>query len=187
MWCSCAHHYGCGGNGKALRRAEFRFIRRGMQIDADSPRIKFPPPLAFIGTLLAGWVLERWIGYPAIPVIPYGVLHTFGMMALVLGAAIILTAQGLFLRFKTDSRPWKADSNLIFDGVYKWSRNPMYLGMALVYLGIAMLNDSGTQLCLLVPLLFVIQKEVIEPEEAHLAGKFGEAYREYKAQVRRWI
>ena len=158
-----------------------------MKIDADSPRIKFPPPLAFIGTLLAGWALEGWIGYPAIPLIPYGVLHTFGMVALVLGAAIILTAQGLFLRSRTDSRPWKADSNLIIDGVYRWSRNPMYLGMALVYLGITMLNDSGTQLCLLVPLLFVIQREVIEPEEAYLAARFGEEYLDYKARVRRWI
>ncbi|MES2989676.1 MAG: isoprenylcysteine carboxylmethyltransferase family protein [Pseudomonadota bacterium] len=158
-----------------------------MQIDQDSPRIKFPPPLAFIGTLLAGWVLERWIGYPAIPVIPYGLLYKLGMLALVLGAAIILTAQGLFLRSKTDSRPWKADQNLIFDGVYKWSRNPMYLGMALVYLGLTMLNDSGTQLCLLLPLMFVIQKEVIEPEEAYLARTFGEPYLEYQARVRRWI
>ncbi|MBX3563702.1 MAG: isoprenylcysteine carboxylmethyltransferase family protein [Sphingomonas sp.] len=155
--------------------------------DADSPRIKFPPPLAFIGTLLAGWALEGWIGYPAIPVIPYRTLHTFGMIALVLGAAIILTAQGLFLRFKTDSRPWKSDSNLIVEGVYKWSRNPMYLGMALVYLGITMLNDSGTQLCLLLPLLFVIQKEVIEPEEGYLTSRFGARYLDYKAQVRRWI
>lgn len=155
--------------------------------DADSPRINFPPPLAFIGTLLAGWALEGWIGYPAIPVIPYRLLHSFGMIALVLGAAIILTAQGLFLRFNTDSRPWKADSNLILEGVYKWSRNPMYLGMALVYLGITMLNDSGTQLCLLPPLLFVIQKEVIEPEETYLAARFGEEYLAYKASVRRWI
>ena len=177
----------CGANGKPLRFRTVRAITRGMQIDADSPRVKFPPPLAFIGTLLAGWVLERWIGYPAIPVIPYSLLHTMGMVALVLGAAIILTAQGLFLRFKTDSRPWKADSNLIFEGVYKWSRNPMYLGMALVYLGITMLNDSGTQLCLMLPLLFVIQKEVIEPEEAYLAQRFGEPYLAYKASVRRWI
>ena len=158
-----------------------------MQIDADSPRIKFPPPLAFIGTLLAGWVLERWIGYPAIPLIPYRILYAIGLVALVIGGAILLTAQGLFLRSRTDSRPWTADSNLIIEGVYRWSRNPMYLGMALVYLGIAMLNDSGTQLCALLPLLFVIQKEVIEPEEAYLARKFGAEYLAYKDNVRRWI
>jgi protein-S-isoprenylcysteine O-methyltransferase Ste14 len=155
--------------------------------DADSPRIKFPPPLAFIGTLLAGWALEGWIGYPAIPVMPYSVLHTFGMVALVLGAAIILTAQGLFSRSKTAARPWKASTALVTEGVYRWTRNPMYLGMTLIYLSVAMLNDSGTQLCLLLPLLFVIQKEVIEPEERYLAGRFGEEYLAYKASVRRWI
>ena len=155
--------------------------------DADSPRIKFPPPLAFIGTLLVGWALEGWIGYPAIPLIPYSVLYTFGMIALVLGAAIILTAQGLFSRSKTAARPWKPSTALVTEGVYRWSRNPMYLAMALIYLGIAMLNDSGTQLCLLLPLLFVIQKEVIEPEERYLAGKFGEEYLAYRASVRRWI
>ncbi len=158
-----------------------------MQIDADSPQIKFPPPLAFIGTLLAGAVLEKWIGEPAIPVIPYRVLHTFGMIAIVFGAAIVLSAQGLFLRFKTSSRPWKASSALIVEGVYRWTRNPMYLAMALIYAGIAMLLDSGTQACLLFPLLFVIQKEVIEREERYLEGKFGEEYRAYKASVRRWI
>ena len=158
-----------------------------MQIDADSPGIKFPPPLAFIGILLAGWALERWIGYPAIPLIPYRMLHTLGMIAIVLGAAVILTAHGLFARSKTDVRPWKASSALIVEGVYRWTRNPIYLGMALAYLGIAMLNDSGTQLCLLVPLLFVIQKEVIEPEERYLEGRFGAPYLAYKASVRRWI
>lgn len=158
-----------------------------MPIDADSPRIKFPPPLAFIGTLLAGWALERWIGYPAIPLIPYSALHTFGMVAVVLGAAVLLSAQGLFVRARADPRPWKADSNLIVEGVYKRSRNPMYLGMTLVYLGVTMLNDSGTQLCLLAPLLFVIQKEVIEAEERYLAARFSEEYLAYKASVRRWI
>ena len=158
-----------------------------MQIDPDSPRIKFPPPLAFVGTMLAGAVLEKWIGEPAIPLIPYPVLHTFGMVALVFGAAIILTAQGLFLRSRTDSRPWKPDSNLVIEGVYKWTRNPMYLGMALIHAGVAMLMDSATIALLLVPLLFVILKEVIEPEEAYLESRFGEPYRAYKASVRRWF
>ncbi|HEX8302063.1 isoprenylcysteine carboxylmethyltransferase family protein [Sphingomonas sp.] len=158
-----------------------------MKIDADSPGIRFPPPLAFIGTLLAGLALENLIGSPAIPLVPYGVLHTLGMVAIVLGAAIVLSALGLFSRSKTDSRPWKASSTLVIEGVYRRTRNPMYLGMALAYAGCAMLADSLTATLLLAPLLFVIQREVIEPEEAYLGSRFGEPYLAYKASVRRWI
>ena len=158
-----------------------------MQIDDNSPRVRFPPPLVFIGTLLAGMALEKWMGSPEIPLIGYGLLHTLGMLAVVLGIGIILSAHGLFFRSKTDTRPWKASDTLVIEGVYKWTRNPMYLGMALTYAGIAMLLDSLTVLGLLVPVIVIITREVIEPEEAYLERRFGEPYRAYRASVRRWI
>ena len=76
---------------------------------------------------------------------------------------------------------------IVTEGVYRWTRNPMYLGMALIYLGFALLLDSLVALILIFPLVFVIQKEVIEREERYMEAKFGDAYRDYKARVRRWI
>jgi len=84
-------------------------------------------------------------------------------------------------------KPWKASSAFVTEGVYRWTRNPMYLGMALAYAGAALLLDSLVALLLLIPLVFVIQKEVIAREEAYLEDRFGERYRRYKADVRRWF
>lgn len=158
-----------------------------MDIDHDTARVRFPPPLAFVAALLIGMGLERVIGSPEIPVIGSDTLHTLGILAIVLGAGIVLSAIGLFRRAGTDPKPWKPSSALVTDGVFRWSRNPMYFGMALAYAGVAMLLDSLTVLALLVPLILILQKEVIEPEEAYLEQRFGPAYREYRTSVRRWI
>ncbi|MFP3374627.1 methyltransferase family protein, partial [Pseudomonas sp. SIMBA_068] len=70
-------------------------------------------------------------------------------------------------------------------GPYRWTRNPMYLGMALVYAGIAVGFDGAIALALLPLVLIVIQKQVIAREERYLESKFGDDYRRYKAEVRR--
>lgn len=157
-----------------------------MAIDIDSARVKFPPPLVFIGTLAAGLALGRLIGAPGIP-FGHWLENSLGWFAAVGGAAIMLTAMGLFRKAGTHARPWKTTSGIVTDGVYRWTRNPMYLGMALIYAGLALILDSLVALVLLAPLVLFIQKEVIEREEAYLESKFGETYRAYKASARRWF
>jgi protein-S-isoprenylcysteine O-methyltransferase Ste14 len=154
-----------------------------MKIDADSARIKVPPPLVFVGALIAGVALGRVLGRPEIPFLP----DRSGWVLVVAGAAIILTATGLFRKAGTDSKPWKTTTSIVTDGVYRWTRNPMYLGMALIYAGLALVADSLAALLLLIPVVIVIQKEVIEREEAYLEAKFGTEYLTYKATVRRWV
>jgi protein-S-isoprenylcysteine O-methyltransferase Ste14 len=158
-----------------------------MQIDDDNARVRFPPPLIFLATLLVGLALARLMGEPEIPIIRYDVLKTLGTLGLVLGAGIALSAVGLFRRSGTDVKPWTPSTVLVTDGVYRWTRNPMYLGMALIYAGVAMLLDDLTVLLLLIPVVIVIQREVIAREEAYLEVRFGEPYRAYRASVRRWI
>ena len=158
-----------------------------MDIDRDSAGVRFPPPLAFAGTLLAGWLLGRLLGNPGIPLHGWHLVRTLGWVAIFAGFAIMMTAVGLFQKSGTDPKPWKTATALVTDGVYRWTRNPMYLGMALIYFGIALVLNSLVALLLLIPLVFVIQKEVIEREERYMESKFGEAYREYRARARRWI
>jgi protein-S-isoprenylcysteine O-methyltransferase Ste14 len=157
-----------------------------MQIEQDSAGVKFAPPIAFIGALVAGLVLGKLVGSPGLP------LHDstergIGWLAAILGVGIVFSAIGLFRAAGTDPQPWKRSSALVTDGVYRWSRNPMYFGMALAYAGVAIWMDSLVSLLLLIPLVIVIQKEVIEREEAYLAARFGERYQLYRSSVRRWI
>ena len=72
-------------------------------------------------------------------------------------------------------------------GIHGWSRNPIYLGMFLVYLGIGLVVRSPSILLLAVPLAITIHYGVVVREEAYLERRFGDAYREYKARVGRWL
>jgi protein-S-isoprenylcysteine O-methyltransferase Ste14 len=157
-----------------------------MDIDQDSAGVKFMPPAAFVGTLVVGLALGRFLGSPDLP-LSHSTERGIGWLAVVLGIGIVVSAIGLFRSAGTDPRPWKRSTAFVTDGVYRWSRNPMYFGMALAYAGIAVWLDSLVALLLLIPLVFVIQREVIAREEAYLAAKFGAPYLAYKASVRRWI
>jgi protein-S-isoprenylcysteine O-methyltransferase Ste14 len=157
-----------------------------MDIDKDSAGVKFMPPAAFAGTLVVGLALGRFLGSPGLP-LSNSIERGIGWLAVLLGIGIVFSAIGLFRSADTDTRPWKPSTAFVTDGVYRWSRNPMYFGMALAYAGLAIWLDSLVALLLLIPLLLVIQREVIEREEAYLAIKFGERYQIYKSVVRRWI
>lgn len=158
-----------------------------MDTDQDSARVKFPPPLVFLGTLLVGLALGHLLGNPRVPILTYDLQNLLGWLGIVLGTGTLLSANGLFRQHGTHARPWKPSASLVTEGVFRWTRNPMYLGMALIYAGIALVADSLVALLLLIPLVFVIQREVIAREEAYLEAKFGERYRVYRDSVRRWI
>jgi protein-S-isoprenylcysteine O-methyltransferase Ste14 len=91
------------------------------------------------------------------------------------------------LRRTRPSRSVNPQPKIVTSGVFQRSRNPIYLGMLLLYTGIAILANSLCILVLVLPFAIILQKGVIEPEEAYLEGKFGDEYLRYKAKVRRWI
>lgn len=111
----------------------------------------------------------------------------FGGAILVAGLALLVFAGGLFKRAGTDMIPFRAVSALVTGGVYAFSRNPMYLGMAAILLGCAV--TVGAANSLLVPPLFmaIIEWRYIRPEEALLADLFPEEYPAYRQRVRRWL
>lgn len=142
------------------------------------------PPVAFIGTFVAGMILGGMLGHPDLP-LSGSMERTLGLLGMLLGAGVLFSAVRLFRDAGVD--PWRGAPGLITEGVYRRSRNPMMLGMAAIYLGAAVFADSMVTLLLLLPLVFVLQNEVIEPEEAEMQARFGERYRIYKESVRRWL
>jgi protein-S-isoprenylcysteine O-methyltransferase Ste14 len=148
--------------------------------------VRFPPPLVYLGLLLLGFAAEL--------VIP---LHTFGLSRewrIILGAPLFLAgllvaqlAIGRFRRADTPPEPWLAPRRFVTQGIYRRTRNPMYLGMALIYAALAIGFDGPIALLLLPVVLVVIQTQVIAREESWLEARFGDEYLAYKAQVRRWL
>lgn len=110
-----------------------------------------------------------------------------GGAILVAGLALLVFAGGLFKRAGTDMIPFREVAALVTSGVYGFTRNPMYLGMAAILLGCAVTVGAAT--ALLVPPLFmaVIEWRYIRPEEELLAGLFPQEYPAYRQRVRRWL
>ena len=113
--------------------------------------------------------------------------QAWGMLAAVLGFAVMFWAWALFRNAKTPIRPTQRPSILITDGPYEWTRNPMYLGLVLILWGIALF--CGTLIMFFAPLAFflTINNVFIPYEEKKLQRIFGKAYNAYRDRVRRWL
>lgn len=152
----------------------------------DHPGVIAPPPLIFFGFLLAGWTIDHFTGAP-FPVLPDMPRKIAAVALILLGLALEMWAGGLFRRARTSVMPWQASTALVIDGPYRFSRNPMYLGFAITYLGLALGLESGAAVILLIPCIGLMSWGVIGREERYLEAKFGEPYRAYKERVRRWL
>jgi protein-S-isoprenylcysteine O-methyltransferase Ste14 len=156
-----------------------------MDVDADSAKVTFPPPFIYLGMLLLGLALDRFLPW-SIHLTAIGRYGGGGLLILA-SLAYLLAASGRFRRAGTDVKPWKTTSAIVAEGVYARTRNPMYLGMALFYTGFGLLSSSLGIILLLPVVLVIIQTQVIAREERYLESKFGEEYRSYKMRVRRWL
>jgi protein-S-isoprenylcysteine O-methyltransferase Ste14 len=115
------------------------------------------------------------------------VIRPLGWLLVILGAGLAFWAMGLFRRARTSVLPFKAATTMVIEGPYRFSRNPIYLGVLVGYLGVALVTGLIWPL-LLVPLVqSSLRGLAIDAEEAHLRERFGEQYREYQRRVRRWL
>jgi protein-S-isoprenylcysteine O-methyltransferase Ste14 len=144
------------------------------------------PPLISIGFLAAAAVLEAIVPLP-VPVVHSLALYVAGAVLAASGFVIIAMGTRRFAAAGTNVPPTLPTTALVVDGIYGRTRNPLYLGLFLVYLGLGVAADSLWAIGLMVPLLWVINVGVVKREERYLERKFGDAYRAYKARVRRWI
>jgi protein-S-isoprenylcysteine O-methyltransferase Ste14 len=151
---------------------------------ADSPGVTFPPPFIYIGFLVIGVVADRlWpIGFGTSTWQPW-----VGGALIVAGLALMTVGMMTFRRAGTNVPPNRPALTLVTDGPWRYSRNPLYLSLALAFLGIGIAANSLWIVVLLVPVLVIIRYAVIAREERYLETKFGEPYRRYRASVRRWL
>jgi protein-S-isoprenylcysteine O-methyltransferase Ste14 len=110
-----------------------------------------------------------------------------GIIPIAGGVALNLIADGAFRRVKTTVKPFQESTTLVTSGTYRISRNPMYLGFALILLGIAIILGSLAPFVILLVFCILIDRVFIRVEERMLEDKFGQAWLEYKARVRRWV
>jgi len=149
--------------------------------------VRVPPPLIFAGGLLLGWLLHRAQPLHLFGAAPAGVRPGLGWLLVIAGFALSFSGVITFLRARTAVIPHHPASRLVTTGPYRFTRNPMYLGLTLAYLGGVVLMDSLWPLLLLPFVLFTLSVAVIRREERYLAAAFGDAYATYRRQVRRWL
>lgn len=153
----------------------------------DNAGVRVPPPLIFALPLVAGLILHRFWPLVAPPPGAGMVIRRVGAVLMVLALALTYWAIFSFRRMGTTVVPRQPATALVLRGPYRFSRNPMYLAMTLLYLGICCWALALWPLLFLPVVLIIIQRSVIGREEAYLVRRFGDDYRRYLTQVRRWL
>ena len=143
-----------------------------------------PPPLIYLAALLIGFGLEY--GWPS-PSLASGVGYPVGAVLILSGLAVAFSAILGFRRAGTNVEPWQPSTALVASGPYRYTRNPMYVGLTLIYLGVTAVFGGLWMAAMLLPALVIMRYGVIAREELYMEAKFGDAYRDYKASVRRWF
>jgi len=148
--------------------------------------VKFPPPLVYVGFIVLGIIFR----YALFPIAASGHLLTYrlvGAAVLCMGLFLINGARILFARSGQSPIPWKPTPELLFQGPYRFTRNPMYVGLTLIQFGLGLaLNNLWISVLAPVSLL-VVHFLAVLPEEKYLSEKFGDSYRAYTSQVRRYL
>ena len=150
-----------------------------------SAKIIAPPPVLYVGALVISFILQA--AFPQPILFSAFVLRVLGAMLLLMSAAIARWAFVTLRQAGTSANPRKASMALATDGPFRLSRNPIYLAMTGLYLGIALIGNTWWPLLLLAPLLFVMHYGVVLREERYLEKQFGEIYVAYKTSSRRWL
>ena len=152
--------------------------------NADNPGVIAPPPFIYAGALATGLLANRLL---RLRFLPRRLSRTFGPLLIICG--FVVGQQGFreVRRAGSSADPYKPVTAIATGGPYRFTRNPMYLGFTLMYVGISALFNALPPLVLLPAVQQLMRRAVIEREESYLERKFGEEYLQYKESVRRWL
>lgn len=150
----------------------------------DKPGVVILPPLLYAVALAAGLLLHLLV--PRQPFTPW-VARPLGAILLVASGALGRWGERTMRRAGTNVSTRAPSLTIVSDGPFRFTRNPLYVSLTGLYLGVTLLVDALWPLLLLVPVVLVTQYGIIRREERYLEAKFGETYRAYKARVRRWL
>jgi len=150
----------------------------------DHADVKIHPPVLTVIFIAIAYILKRTI---PIPFVVSSVLENIGFVLVVIGFLFGVAAFLAFRKARTTLDPHGKVSAIVTDGIYRFTRNPIYLAFLLMLIGFP-LNSGNYWGSLLSPVFVIFMNSlVIEKEEAYLEKKFGDVYTSYKSRVRRWL
>ncbi len=157
-----------------------------MKEKMDNPGVHIPPPFFVVIIFITGIFIQKYI-----PINPE-FFHTtpaiiLGILLLVATLFFVLPALLQFFKTKNTVITFHPAHSLQMNGIYKISRNPMYVGLFLFYLGLSLLIGNWWHFIIFPILFFIIREYVVRREEQYLQRRFGTSYLEYKKQTRRWL
>jgi protein-S-isoprenylcysteine O-methyltransferase Ste14 len=150
----------------------------------DHADVRVIPPLIYVVVLGGAWLLQKLV---PLPVTPPALSRIGGGALIVAGLGLCWWSVGLFRSKHTSIIPIRPSAALVLTGPYRWTRNPMYLGLLLAYIGAALALQLIWGLILLPIVVVAVDRLVIRKEERYLGRAFGPAYDDYRRRVRRWI
>ncbi len=155
-------------------------------MDEHAPRgpdVIAHPPLLYLGPLLAGSLLDRVVPLPALP----ARLRRLGLPTAAAGVALGAWFVRTMHAARTPVDPREAPTAIVTGGPFARTRNPGYLGMALIYTGISLAANRRCPLVALPAVLAIVDRGVVRREEAYLTERFGDDYERYRRRVPRWL
>lgn len=157
-----------------------------MENKNDNPGVYIPPPLFYVLTFIAAVLIQK-----KIPIDDYifnlKKLKFLGLIFIVIALFFLIRSLRQFFKSKNTFIPIKPASSLQNNGIYNITRNPMYVGLAIAYLGITCFVGNWWNIILFPVLLAFLQEYIIKREERYLERRFTKEYLEYKSKVRRWL
>jgi len=155
-----------------------------MTASADNPGVIVRPPLlyggAFVVALVLGWMWP-W------PIFGVPAARWLGLVVVAVGIAIVSVGRRTMTAAGTNVNPSKPATTIVASGPFRFSRNPLYVGLTLVYSGLTLAFNTWWGFALLAPILLTMHIGVVLREERYLEQKFGEPYRQYQSRVRRYL
>ncbi len=153
-----------------------------MADSADNPGVIAPPPLIYAGAFLIALLLHRLAPMPI-----FGRSFWPALALVVLGVALAIWGRNALVSAGTNVNPYRPSTAIVDSGPYRFTRNPLYVSLTLMFLGLTLAFDTWWGFILLVPVLLVMHLGVILREERYLEQKFGDSYRRYRERVRRYL
>lgn len=153
----------------------------------DNAGVIAPPPLLALAVVVIGLALD-WLlpAYVLTLLLSLQDRIVIGVFLIAAGLGLAMSALGMFKSARTHAEPWKSSRALVTEGIFKWMRNPMYVGGISILAGLAILLASDWMLVMTIVFVPVIHFGVVKREERYLVAKFGEPYRQYLAKVPRY-
>ena len=157
------------------------------EIRDETAQVLVRPPFAWALAVVAGFALDWLVPMPFLPEEEDWPAGLLGAVVFVLALALAIWAMDTMTRAGTNIPTNRPTTAIVESGPYRFTRNPIYVGMFGGLIGLGIAFDNPWPLLMLVPFALVIRYGVVAREEAYLERKFGDAYRRYRQRVRRWL